>query len=150
MTQDNEPVFGALVLFYHLHHGQKEYLLVQNAKSGNTTLVGGAQEKDETLEETAQREVAEELGVSPEDYRFSPTEVWHEFVFGPNKPERAGRQGRYRIFISSSPLPDPLPHSDEVKRAMWKTKEEALAAIQFPDLKEVFQKAAEAADQSSA
>lgn len=139
--------YGTLTLFYKKSGGQTLFLVVENTKTGNVSFVAGAAEdSDRTLEASAQREISEELGLSPDEYRLLPTDVTHEFVFGQNKPERAGHHGSYQVFLADvSTLPE-ISHTAELKSAHWMTKEETLRSLSFPDLQEVFRRAAELID----
>ena len=128
---DAEKVFeGAITIFYKdSGNGGRLYLVVENAKTGNLTFVSGAKEDaDLSLKDTALRENREELGIESEDYELVPTEVRHEFVFGENKRERAGRGGSYRVFVADVADVDSsrISHTDELKGIRWMTEVEAL------------------------
>jgi len=131
--------FGAMVIFQRTINRVNEYLVVSNSQTGNVSFVAGAQEGKEQLEDTAIREVEEELGLTIVNYTLKPTEIYHEFVFGPNKPEWAGSPAAYQVFRGQ--LYDPrqkLTHTQELKSAKWMNRDEVLNSLTFPDLKEVF------------
>lgn len=143
---DDEKVFrGAITLFYKHEQDGNRYLVVENSKTKNVTLVSGAEEeKDQSLEKTAQREITEELGLNVDDYQLVPTEVVHNFVFSSKKSDRAGHKGEYQVFIADVSGVDIFGHTKELKGLAWMTEEEALKALSFPDLKEVFERAVKA------
>lgn len=139
-----EPVYkGALIIFYQLgQDNEQHFLVVKNTKTGNITFVGGAKdETDSTVEAAAQREIQEELGIKPEEYYLIPTQQKHEFIFGPQKPERAGCRGCYNVYLADgSSFEKNLKHTNDLKSATWMTRAEVEEALTFPDLKEVFLK----------
>ena len=132
---------GAIALFYKTQDNQKLYLVVENAETGNVTLVSGAfEEGDQTLEDTARREIKEELGII-DGYTLVPLNVHHQFVFGSKKKERAGHKGDYQVFgIDASHLYT-ATHTSELKNVKWMNKDTAATSFTFSDLKEVFEKA---------
>ncbi len=144
-TAEKEKVFrGAMTLFYKRVNGKLLFLVIKNAQTGNITFVAGAEEDSDTSPElNARREVEEELGLAPEQYELQPTTVKHEFVFGPNKASRAGHKGSYQVFLADVSNVDEIGHTDELKEIHWMTKDEVRSDVSFPDLVEVFEKAAE-------
>ena len=89
------------------------------------------------------REIQEELGLQTE-IKLEPTKVRHEFVFGPNKKERAGQQGSYQVFLADiTNISDLITHTEELRNIRWLGKDEVINSLSFPDLKEVFLKATE-------
>ena len=129
---------GAIIIFHRNHGGRQEFLIVQNAKTGNISFVGGGRETGETLEETAQREVKEELGLSPTQYALVPTDVAHEFIFGSKKSERTGQEGFYAVFLANADLLDDISHTGDLESIAWKSKEDVLKELSFEELKDVF------------
>lgn len=132
---------GALTIFYRHRNGKREYLIVQNTSTGNISFVGGAQESGESLEDAARREIKEELGLRPDQYTLALTDVVNEFVFGNNKPERAGQKGYYHVFLADGGAIGDIPYTDALKDIAWKSEEDVLKSISFEDLKDVFSKA---------
>ena len=132
---------GVIIIFHRKRNDQQEFLLVQNAKTGNISFVGGGQEVGETLEETAQREVKEELGLNSSDYVLIPTDVAHKFIFGSRKSERAGQKGSYAVFLANADLLENVSHTSELTSVAWKSKEDVLKELSFDELREVFSKA---------
>ncbi|MBP6945320.1 NUDIX hydrolase [Patescibacteria group bacterium] len=141
---EKEPIYkGALIIFYRLEQdNEPRFLVVKNTKTDNITFVGGAKDDtDSTVEVAAQRETQEELGIKPEEYYLIPTQQKHAFIFGPQKPERAGCRGSYNVYLADgSSFEKNLKHSSDLKSATWMTRAEVEQALTFPDLKEVFLK----------
>jgi len=134
--------YGALIIFYKKIDNQTIFLVAKNAKSGNTTMVGGAKEdSDQSLESCAQREILEELGLVSDQYHLQSTTIKHEFVFGSNQPERAGKPGSYKVYLADVSHLENIKHTDELREIKWLNKNEAIDSLSFPDLKEVFKKA---------
>jgi len=143
MNSKEKIFLGSIGLIYRKKDGQLEFLVVENTKTKNITFVAGAKEEnDNLLIDTVKREIKEELGWSTEKMKFEPTEVKHEFIFGPNKKERAGHPGSYQVFlIDSTNTENKNSFTEELKNIKWLSKNQVMDALTFPDLKEVFQKA---------
>ena len=129
------------MIFYRRLAGKREYLIVQNTSTGNISFVGGAQEKGESLEDAARRERNEELVLHRDQYVLISTSVVNEFVFGNNKPERAGQKGYYHVFLADGGAIGDIPYTNELKGVAWKSEEEVLKNLSFKDLGRVFSKA---------
>lgn len=132
---------GAIVIAYKTN--PYKVLILENKETGNVTTPSGAIEKGETLEEAAARELKEELGWVIDPKKFQVTPIKQEFVYGPQKKERAGDQGINQVFLlDADNLPEPQETSD-TKDAKWLPIEEAVDKITFNDLKEVVRGATE-------
>jgi 8-oxo-dGTP pyrophosphatase MutT (NUDIX family) len=133
---------GSIIIFYKQDNDERRYLVVENTKTNNISFVSGAKEEsDRTIETCAQREITEELSLTPSQYQLQPTAITHDFVFGPNKPERAGQPGSYSVFLVDASTIEEIGHTAELKAIQWLTKEEVLTTLVFPDLKAVFERA---------
>jgi 8-oxo-dGTP pyrophosphatase MutT (NUDIX family) len=130
---------GGIAILYRKNNTQIEYLVVENAKTGNITFVAGAkedQDKDEL--ETIERELKEELGLE-KNIELHPTSVRHEFIFGEQKKDRAGCSGSYQVFLADvTNLTEGIYHTKELKNIKWMSKDEVLKSLTFEGLKEVF------------
>ncbi len=141
MNESKKVFEGAITLFYMDTDRGRQYLVVENAKTGNLTFVSGAKEdEDSSLKDVALRENREELGIGSTNYELIPTDVRHEFIFGEKKKERAGHRGSYHVFVADMTNADVtnIAHTDELKSVKWMTEKEVLDILTFPDLKEVF------------
>ena len=100
------PVAGAVLC------SAGNYLLVRGRHSGKWSFPKGHKEHSETLEQTIQREVQEEVGIK---------------ALPPYVSEFQGRVGTYRVFNLSAPI-RPCPQDlDEVDAADWFSLEEVVA-----------------------
>jgi 8-oxo-dGTP pyrophosphatase MutT (NUDIX family) len=136
-----ESYSGSIIIFYKKDLEDVKYLIVENTKTGNITFVAGAQENDESLLETAIREVKEELNLDSNQYTLNPTDIYHNFIFEENKKERAGAKGSYRVFLADASNIKEIIPTKELKIVWWKNKEGVLNSLSFSDLKDVFQQA---------
>ena len=103
------PVAGAVLRFSSEEGSQ--YLLVRGRHSGKWSFPKGHKEDFETLHETIQREVQEEVGIN---------------TLPPYVSEFQGRVGTYRVFDLPEPI-RPCPQDlDEVDAADWFSLKEIL------------------------
>jgi 8-oxo-dGTP pyrophosphatase MutT (NUDIX family) len=143
-AEKEKTIEGAMTIFYRNVKGQLLFLVVENTKTGNISFVSGADEEidEASLKKTAQREITEELGLTPDSYRLTPTDARYDFVFNSKKTERAGKKASYQVCLSDvTDLKDEIGHTTELKSAKWMTKEEVISSLTFPELKDVFEKA---------
>lgn len=132
---------GVVVIFHKTNGAEPQFLVVENAKTGNVSFVSGAKEDiDTSLEATAEREIQEELGLIKDQYALTSTPISYEFVFGPQKPERTGAQAEYHVFLASLIDDNTVPYTQELTSAKWMTASETISALSFPDLRTVFEK----------
>lgn len=138
-------IYGGIAILYRQGTNGLEFLVVENTETGNISFVSGAQEDSDASEQVGmERELEEELGVSSDKIVLQPTDVRQEFVFGANKPKRAGHSGSYRVYLGDvTPIADNISHTKELKGIRWLPKEEVLQDLTFPDLKDVFSHATE-------
>ncbi len=135
---DEKIYQGAVIILYQKSGNDKLYVVVEN-QTGNITFPAGAKEDfDNTLQDTAQREVTEELGLKFEDYSLKPTDVSYEFVFGPQKKERAGAKGVYAIFIGEIKSDILVKATSELKSVKLMTAAETIHSLSFDDLRDIF------------
>lgn len=136
---------GGIAILYRQGTNKREFLVIENAGTGNISFVGGAQENADASEQAGiEREIEEELGVPRGRITLQPTDVRHEFVFGPNKPERAGHRGSYRVYLADvTATSDEISLTKELRSIRWLPREGVLEALSFPDLKDVFSRATE-------
>lgn len=131
--------FGSIVIAYKTYPNR--ILILENRKSGKITTPSGAVQGGETLQEAAARELKEELGwvVSPK--RFQVTQIMQEFVYGPQKKERAGDKGINQVLLlDANHLPEPQETND-AKNTTWLSLEDAKRKISFDDLRDIVEEA---------
>ncbi len=140
VDMENKKIFkGALIIFYQKVDGKTLFLVVENAKTGNVSFVGGAQEGDESMENCAKREIKEELNLDANQYGLKVTDLKHEFVFNKKKVERVGCRGSYQIFLAEFLERGKIEYTNELKKIEWMGKEKVLNSLTFPELKELFE-----------
>lgn len=117
------------------------YVLIHNRKSGNITLLAGGREDNEIPEQTLQREIKEETGLSHKEYKIIKTPIVHEFVYNSKKKERAGKKSRQIVYLVETSITDLHPEDSDSEILGWFPKKEILKKLTFSDSKELFVKA---------
>jgi 8-oxo-dGTP pyrophosphatase MutT (NUDIX family) len=117
------------------------YVLIHNKKSGNITLPAGGRENNETPEETLQREIKEETGLSKKDYKIIRTPIVHEFIYNSKKKERTGQKSRQLVYLVETSKTDLHPEDSDSEILGWFPENEILQKLTFSDSKELFVKA---------
>lgn len=132
---------GAIVIIYKIIDGIYFYLL-PTQKSGIVNFIGGGSKpEDKDSEANIRREIAEETSLRDNDYELKETSLMHEFIYGENKPERAGKSWRNKVFIARVSPEIKIEPSNEIKSLDWYNADEAIKILSFNDMKEVFEKA---------
>lgn len=131
--------YGAIVLFYKKVNNEL-YFLIQKSKTGKYGFISGARENEDnhSPEKNAWREVEEEIGLKPDQYKLIATNIKHEFMFGEHKKNRAGAKGEYSVFLSDINNIQNIEATDEIESIEWVTYNQVLEKISFDDLREVF------------
>lgn len=128
-----EKSAGAIV--FRRENNKIKYLLIQYGW-GHWEFPRGLIEKGESLEETARREIKEEVGI--EDIKFIPGfKEWFKFFFklkGKNIMKIA-------TFLLAETKTKEVKLSHEHKDYVWLEYEEALKKLTFKNSKEVLKKA---------
>ena len=128
-----EKSAGAIV--FRRENGKIKYLLIQYGW-GHWEFTRGLIEKKESLEETARREIKEEVGI--EDIKFIPGfKEWFKFFFklkGKNIMKIA-------TFLLAETETKEVKLSHEHKDYVWLEYEEALEKLTFKNSKEILKKA---------
>lgn len=128
-----EKSAGAIV--FRRENNKIKYLLIQYGW-GHWEFPRGLIEKGESLEETAKREIKEEVGI--EDIEFIPGfKGWFKFFFklkGKNIMKIA-------TFLLAETKTKEVKLSHEHKDYVWLEREEALEKLTFKNSKEVLKKA---------
>lgn len=140
---EKEKVYlGGIEIIYTKENNEIKFLVAENSVTKNISFVSGAKEDtDNSVSDAMYRELQEELG-SSDDIKLEPTNVKHDFVFGPKKKERAGHKGSYSVFLADvTGNSSNISHTAELSNMKWLTKEEVLKNLTFDDVKEVFLKA---------
>ena len=131
--------FGIILVAYKTN--PTRILLVENTKSGNISPVSGALEDSENHLDALLREAKEEVNWDIDSSKVKQTNIEYSFIFGSNKPERAGDKGQYKVFLYNADLQAEPQTTKDTKSPVWISKNEVLSKIKFDDLKEVLAKA---------
>ena len=116
-------------------HDELRILIIKQARNGNWSFPKGHMEKDETEEQTAVREVLEEVGINikiipgfREVIRYSP---------------KIGTEKDVVYFVSNPAIQRVKLQRAEVSDYKWLRPQEALKNLSFKNDKEVLKKAIE-------
>ena len=121
-----------------------KFVLIHNKKTGNITFPAGGREFFETSSiKTLARELKEETGLLPLEYKIMKTPLVHEFVYNLKKKERCGQKARQHVYLVETKKTDLKPEDPDSIIYGWLTKEEILERLTFSDSKEIFKKAVE-------
>jgi GrpB-like predicted nucleotidyltransferase (UPF0157 family)/8-oxo-dGTP pyrophosphatase MutT (NUDIX family) len=119
------------MIVYRKTGGAPEYLVLYQQKSGTWSFPKGHMEAFETEEDTARREVREEIGLSPEPIPGFRAEV-HYPVDGIRKT----------VAFRLAPIKgEPIPDRDEVGEYRWVDKAEAVSLIRNKDYMGILERA---------
>lgn len=119
-----------------------KYVLIHNQKTGNITFPAGGREEDEvSSRQSLEREVREETGLLPSEYKIIKTPIIHEFVYNSKKKERSGQTARQPVYLVESSKTDLKPEDPDSVIDGWYTAEEVIEKLTFSDSKELFKKA---------
>lgn len=128
-----EKSAGAIV--FRKENGKIKYLLIQYGW-GHWEFPRGMIEKGETLEETARREIKEEVGI--EDVKFIPGfKEWIKFFFKLKEKNIM----KIATFLLVETKTEEVKLSHEHKDYIWLDYERALEKLTFKNSKEVLKKA---------
>jgi len=118
-----------------------KFLLIHNLNSGNiTVMTGGKEEFDETILETLKREMKEETGLKPKDYKIIETPFQNKFICDNEKSPWYGKQTIQKAFLIETEKTEILPEDSGVKFMGWFSAEEVLEKLTYDENKEVFKK----------
>lgn len=119
-----------------------KYVLIHNQKTGNITFPAGAREEGEdSSRKSLKREIKEETGLLPQDYKVIETQIVHEFVYNSKKEGRTGQKVRQPVYLVETSKEDLKPEDPDARIDGWYTAEEVVKKLTFDDSKELFKKA---------
>jgi len=128
-----EKSAGAII--FHKENNKIEYLLVQYGW-GHWEFPRGLIEKGESLEETARREIKEEVGI--EDIKFIPGfKEWIKFFFKLKEKNIM----KIATFLLAETNTKEVKLSHEHKDYIWLEYKDALGRLTFKNSKKVLEKA---------
>ncbi|MGB7957776.1 MAG: NUDIX domain-containing protein [Minisyncoccia bacterium] len=126
------------------NEGDRKLFLITQELSGNFTVPGGCKDlEDRDLECALHRELHEELGLEPKDYRVSRIawEKEYEDLYRGLNSERAGKKTIIYPFLVYMKEEVPFTvQAGEIKDAAWLDEGDARRALDYsPHMKEVFE-----------
>jgi 8-oxo-dGTP pyrophosphatase MutT (NUDIX family) len=127
---------GVIGLVYN--KSTKKYLLINNKGTKNTTFPAGKKEKNETLKQTIARELKEEIGLSPSEYKLVKTPIIHKFVYNSKKVKRNGQATKQIVYLIETSKTHLTPEDSEIEIKGWFNKKQVLEKLTFFDLKKLF------------
>ena len=128
-----EKSAGAVV--FRKENGKTKYLLIQYCW-GHWEFPRGLIEKGENLEETARREIKEEVGI--EDIKFIPGfKEWIKFFFKLKEKNIM----KIATFLLAETDTEKIKLSEEHKDYIWLEHKDALGKLTFKNSKEILEKA---------
>lgn len=140
MTENYNGVIGIV----YQRSNPIKFVLIHNQATGNITFPAGGREEGEVSSiETLKREIREETGLLPSNYRIIKTTLVHEFIYNSKKTERTGETARQPVYLIETPITDLNPEDPDSIVDGWYTAKEVIKKLTFPDSKKLFKKAIE-------
>ena len=135
-----KSITGIIGIVY-LDKKPKEYLLITNQKTGNITFpAGGRDNKDKSTIDVLKREILEETGLLPRNYKIIKTNYVHEFTYNSKKSERVGTLARQKIyFLKLKKARTIKPIDKDAKVNGFYKYNQVLEKLTFNDQKELFE-----------
>ncbi len=136
-------IHSVKVVVYKVDHAIIHFLLLKEPE-GLYSFVGGAQDiEDNTIEDTARREIYEEVSFVPSDYALIVTPIIHEFIHTDPKSERFGKAGTLHIFLAKYEGTEEVRLGDDLQNFSWNSEQEVQKKLQhaYEYLLPVFNKA---------
>jgi leucyl-tRNA synthetase/8-oxo-dGTP pyrophosphatase MutT (NUDIX family)/predicted alpha/beta hydrolase family esterase/ASC-1-like (ASCH) protein len=119
-----KPVEGSVVIGYDPR--TKKYLSIKHTE---TWMVGGNRQDDETFEQTARRELAEETGYQAEALIQLGGPVQSHYYNDIKKSHRRSHAYNFLAILDSSKPGSPVPEAHEKFAVEWLTYDELVAAV---------------------
>ena len=132
-TNKNQQVISSGVIVFHKNTSENlEILLIRNKKSGQWGFAKGRVENNETLVETAIREVKEEVGLELSNLK-------EDLCYESNYVDDCNNKKNVVYFIKEVKKFKPKLN-DEIDDYQWVSLEKAFEILLFPELKEIIKK----------
>ncbi len=118
------------------------YVLIHNQKTGNITFPAGGRENNEvSSRQTLKREIREETGLLPSEYKIIETPIIHKFVYNLKKKERVGQTARQPVYLIETQKTELSPEDPDSVIDGWYTAGGVIKKLTFSDSKELFKEA---------
>jgi len=135
-----ENYTGAIGIVFQ--RSPQKFLLIHNKSTGNVSFPAGGREPGEmSSKQSLERELREETGLNPSDYRLIETPIIHQFVYNSNKKDRAGKTAVQPVYLVETHKLALTPNDPDAQIQGWFPEEETVEKLSFPDSKELFKKA---------
>lgn len=132
-------IFNGVIAIVYKKKEPLKFLLIKNIRSGNITFpAGGCKEGEKFITQTLKRELREETGLLPNNYKIVRTPIVYEFTYNKNKKSRKGSKSMQPIFLIQTIKTDLTPVDPDTEILGWFIKEEVLQMLSFDDLKPFF------------
>ncbi|HII15753.1 MAG TPA: NUDIX hydrolase [Nanoarchaeota archaeon] len=137
MEEDYNGVIGIV----YIKGNPKRYVLIHNQKTGNITFPAGGKEPGENSSKiTLEREIREELGLYPGQYKVIPTGIIHEFVYNKKKIERINQKAKQPVYLVETNIHEFHPEDPDAKIDGLYTQDKVLERLTFDDAKKLFKR----------
>ena len=127
--------FGIVPVFQI--NGENQFLIVKHV-GGHWGFPKGHREGEETIQETALRELSEETGIMK--CRILDLPPRHEEYIYEDRGEKYHKIVQYLIGLVSDPLVT-LPNKHEISEYKWASYEEAMSILSYDNNKKVLEEA---------
>lgn len=118
------------------------FVLIHNLGTGNITFPAGGREAGETSgRQSLEREIREETGLLPSEYKIIETSFIHEFIYNKRKSGRAGQKAVQLVYLIETEKTELKPEDPDSKIDGWYPASEVIERLTFADSKELFKKA---------
>lgn len=139
----NNTIHSAKIFVYKVYDGKRFFLILKEPE-GIYGFVGGAQDiEDETIRDTAERELFEEVGLTRKSCKLIETNITYKFVHTDPKSVRFGKKGFLHAFIAQYNGEEKIVLDKELLGFEWVSEDVVLEKIKtsYPYLTDVFNKA---------
>lgn len=131
-----EEIIGAVAVC----EKDKNYLMLKH-RDGFWSFPGGKIEnEDSSVVAGLIREIYEETGLTTKSFRLLETPIINKFIYGNEKPSRAGKRGKTVYFLMEILENSKIQPKSEVQKIGWFSKNEVLEKLFNNDMKEAFLK----------
>jgi 8-oxo-dGTP pyrophosphatase MutT (NUDIX family) len=134
-----EVINGVVAVIYRDSPAEERKYLLLKHKNNFWTFIGGKIDPtDSSIRDGLEREINEELELLPTDYDLTDTGIVNEFIYGEEKPDRAGKKGVTYYFTGILTTSKEINCKAEIVQLDWLNKEEILGHLEFDDIKRKF------------
>ena len=119
---------------YALITNDQEQILLTQESDDSWSLPGGARESsDEDMGATLIRELEEELGLTPETYQITSTDISVSFIYDERSKSRQGQSARIDLFLVKLEKEAKVESRNEIKNVKWYSIKEGASKLMFDE-----------------